>query len=436
MSKRLSVALLAAALLIGLSAPAFAADDYTIDGMHSAVSFKVSHLGLSWTHGRFNDFSGAFALDPDASKCSFSLTIQASSIDTNNKKRDAHLSSPDFFNVKQYPTMAFKSTAVKAIKNGYEVTGDMTLHGKTKSITFALVGGRKGEFPKGVQRTGFSTDLVLKRSAALAVLLAGWPWRRPRAGLLAAGGAVGVGSGLLVGTWVLGLAPHFPPQEDQDRLLLVLLPATVAVEVVAALLPRPWLAWLPRLAVAAGAAPVLLYGSVYVSDAAGPGTREWSPELTWLVFGGLAAALALPWALLVRAGKGRGHRVLLPVLALVAAGAGVTVMLSGYASGGQLGLVLAGGLLGAALASLVPAETAGPSGPVGVGIVGLFALLAAGRFFSDLTTVNAVLLLAAPLAGGLACLLPARVGSASRAVLAVLLAAVPVAVALILAGQK
>src|SRR5262249_20521453 len=97
------------------------ADDYELDTMHAGVNFKVSHLGLSWIYGRFNDFSGSFTLDPaDATKCSFSLDIKATSVDTNNKKRDDHLRSPDFFNVKQYPNITFKSTAVKAIKDGYE----------------------------------------------------------------------------------------------------------------------------------------------------------------------------------------------------------------------------------------------------------------------------------------------------------------------------
>src|SRR5262249_50299223 len=130
----------------------------------AGVQFKISHAGLSWVYGRFNEFSGSFTIDPDPAKCSFAMTIKAASIDTANQKRDDHLRSPDFFNVKQFPTIIFKSTALKAIKDGYEVTGELTLHGVTKPITFALVGGRKAEFPKGVQRTGFSTDLVLKRS--------------------------------------------------------------------------------------------------------------------------------------------------------------------------------------------------------------------------------------------------------------------------------
>jgi polyisoprenoid-binding protein YceI len=151
--------------VLGAAVPARAADDYAVDPMHAGVTFKISHLGLSWVSGRFNELSGSFTIDPeDAGKSSFGLTIKAKSIDTNNSKRDDHLRSPDFFNVKQFPAITFKSTAIKAIKDGYQVTGDLTLHGETKSVSFALVGGKKAEFPKGVQRTGYSTDLTIKRS--------------------------------------------------------------------------------------------------------------------------------------------------------------------------------------------------------------------------------------------------------------------------------
>ena len=112
-----------------------------------------------------NEFSGNFTIDPDdASRSSFGLAVRTQSVDTNNAKRDGHLRSPDFFNVKQFPDLTFKSTAVEAIKDGYRVTGDLTMHGVTRSVTFTLVGGRKAEFPKGMQRTGFSTELALKRT--------------------------------------------------------------------------------------------------------------------------------------------------------------------------------------------------------------------------------------------------------------------------------
>jgi polyisoprenoid-binding protein YceI len=129
------------------------------------VTFKVQHIGISWVHGRFNEFSGSFVIDrDDPGKCSFTLTIKAESIDTANSMRDNHLRGPDFFNVKQFPAIEFKSTSVKGIDGGYEVTGDLTLHGETRPITFSLKGGKTAEFPKGVQRIGFTTDLTLKRS--------------------------------------------------------------------------------------------------------------------------------------------------------------------------------------------------------------------------------------------------------------------------------
>ena len=151
--------------VFGIASLPVRAENYVIDDNHSSVSFKIDHLGLSWIHGRFNEVSGNFTVDKDEpSKSSFALTIKAESIDTGNTKRDQHLRSPDFFNVKQFPLLSFKSTSVKAVKDGYEVTGDFTLHGQTQSITFTLMGGKKAEFPKGVQRTGYSTELALKRS--------------------------------------------------------------------------------------------------------------------------------------------------------------------------------------------------------------------------------------------------------------------------------
>jgi polyisoprenoid-binding protein YceI len=150
--------------MLGTTTPAWT-DDYNVDPIHSSVTFKISHLGLGWVHGRFNTFSGSFTIDPDdAAKCMFEMTVNTDSVDTNNKQRDTHLRSPDFFNAKQFPSMTFKATSVKAIKNGYEVTGDFTMHGETKPVTLALVGGRTAEFPKGFPRTGYSTELVLKRS--------------------------------------------------------------------------------------------------------------------------------------------------------------------------------------------------------------------------------------------------------------------------------
>jgi len=154
---------LAVFLLVGLGRYA-TADEYVIDATHSGVTFRISHLNLSYVHGRFDSFSGSFALDSsDPAKASFNLNIKTASIDTNNAGRDNHLRGPDFFNAKQFPAITFTSTSVKPIEGGYEVTGDLTLHGETKPVTFSLKGGRTAQF-QGAQRTGFSTELMLKRS--------------------------------------------------------------------------------------------------------------------------------------------------------------------------------------------------------------------------------------------------------------------------------
>ena len=155
---------LAIGILNGLGSTV-TADDYTIDPAHSSISFKISHAGISNVHGRFNAFSGKFALDSsDPTKSSFTLNIKPESIDTNNAVRDNHLRSPDFFNVKQFPTISFKSSSVKAVEGGYEVTGDLSLHGSTGPVTLTLKGGGMAEMPKGVQRTGYVTDFIIKRS--------------------------------------------------------------------------------------------------------------------------------------------------------------------------------------------------------------------------------------------------------------------------------
>jgi polyisoprenoid-binding protein YceI len=140
-------------------------DEYAVDAAHSAAVFRVSHIGLSWTFGRFKDLSGTFAVDarnPAATR--FELSARVDTVDTDNAQRDQHLKSPDFFNAKEFPVIRFKSTSAKAVEGGYEVTGDLTLHGATKPLTIVLKGGRTAEFPRGVQRTGYTGEFTIKRS--------------------------------------------------------------------------------------------------------------------------------------------------------------------------------------------------------------------------------------------------------------------------------
>ena len=137
-----------------------AAETYTLDPMHTAVCFKIPHLGLSWSYGRFNEMSGKFTVDGNGG---FMLNIKPESIDTGNAKRDEHLRSPDFLNVKQFPALSFTSTQVKPIDGGFEVAGDLTMHGETHPVSMVLKGDARRQFPAGVKRTGYSTEVTLHR---------------------------------------------------------------------------------------------------------------------------------------------------------------------------------------------------------------------------------------------------------------------------------
>ncbi len=133
---RTMIAMTSAALMaIFASSRPLSAANFEVDPVHSGITFKISHMGIGWVYGRFDSFTGSFSVDPNnAAASSFAVNIKADSIDSGNKKRDEHLASPDFFNVKQFPTIEFKSTAVTAGKDGLGVTGDLTMHGVTKSI--------------------------------------------------------------------------------------------------------------------------------------------------------------------------------------------------------------------------------------------------------------------------------------------------------------
>ena len=143
-----------------------AADNHKVDPVHSSVIFRSSHANIGAVYGRFTDFTGTLTLDEaDPSKTTFNFEVQAASVDTHQEKRDAHLKSPDFLNAKQYPTITFKSTSVKKSDkaNTLDVTGDLTLHGTTKSVTVPVEILGKGQFPPGTPRVGIESIFTIKR---------------------------------------------------------------------------------------------------------------------------------------------------------------------------------------------------------------------------------------------------------------------------------
>jgi len=140
------------------------ATDYEIDPAHTTVGFKVRHL-VSKTTGRFEKFKGSFTYDAKNAKAwKAETTIEATSINTEEPKRDKHLRSPDFFDVKKYPTITFKSTGVKDVDgNNATLMGDLTIHGVTKPVALKVEVGGEEKDPWGTQRAGFTATGKINR---------------------------------------------------------------------------------------------------------------------------------------------------------------------------------------------------------------------------------------------------------------------------------
>lgn len=147
------------------------AENYALDTAHTSVIFGISHMGFSYTYGRFNKVAGKYTLDEsDPSKCSFELTIDAASIDTNDAKRDEHLRGADFLSAAEFPTLDFKSTSVTAEKNDkgeliYQVKGDLTMHGVKREVLLPLRLLKVGVSPMDNKKhSGFLCETRLLRS--------------------------------------------------------------------------------------------------------------------------------------------------------------------------------------------------------------------------------------------------------------------------------
>jgi polyisoprenoid-binding protein YceI len=141
-----------------------APDVLELDPVHSFVLFKVKHLGASYAFGRFDEMSGKITYDsvkPESS--SVEVTIQVASVDTNSKDRDDHVRSDSFFDVKTFPTATFKSKSIaRSGERKLKVSGDLTLHGVTKPVTFEME--NVGASDAMGHRVGFLGALQIKRS--------------------------------------------------------------------------------------------------------------------------------------------------------------------------------------------------------------------------------------------------------------------------------
>ena len=168
-----------------ISLASLQAADWTVDPAHSQASFAVRHMMVSTVRGSFSGLKGTVVYDPENPAASkVNLTIDVSTIDTRNEKRDADLKSAEFFDAGKYPTITFTASKVSPGSPGkFKLAGDMTMHGVTKQVTFDVSGP---ELPvkdgKGRLHSGATATTKIDRTAF------GLVWNR-----LLEGGGVTVG---------------------------------------------------------------------------------------------------------------------------------------------------------------------------------------------------------------------------------------------------
>ena len=144
--------------------PGYVAGTWTIDPVHSEVSFTVRHMMVSKVRGRFDKFEGAITTAPDPLQSSVTATVDLGSVNTGNETRDNHIRSEDFFHTEKHPTMTFRSIGVRPHGDEFLLDGELTLRGITRPVTFRLEVNGFGPDPYGGTRAGFSATAEINRN--------------------------------------------------------------------------------------------------------------------------------------------------------------------------------------------------------------------------------------------------------------------------------
>jgi len=140
---------------------------WNIDASHSAAHFSVRHLMITNVRGEFTGLAGTVELDPNSpTGAKVSASLETSTVNTREPKRDEHLRSADFFESEAHPKMSFVSTSIEKKGDGYALTGDLTIRGTTTSVTFAVEGPTaEAKDPWGNTRIGASASATIDRRA-------------------------------------------------------------------------------------------------------------------------------------------------------------------------------------------------------------------------------------------------------------------------------
>jgi polyisoprenoid-binding protein YceI len=148
---------------ITIESTGLAQGTWNLDTSHSTVGFVVRHAGISKVRGQFTELEGTLTLGETLADSSVTATIQAASFNSGDAGRDGHVKSADFFDVETFPTLTFASSSVSGDADDFELTGELTIRGISKTVTF------KGEYngvavdPFGATRAGFEAKTVISR---------------------------------------------------------------------------------------------------------------------------------------------------------------------------------------------------------------------------------------------------------------------------------
>ena len=138
---------------------------WAVDAAHSSVTFAVKHMGIANVRGKFTKFEGTLEVGEELASSSARGTVEVASISTEEEQRDAHLRSPDFFNVEEFPEITFASTRIDPIDDiSSHVVGNLTMHGVTQEVKLKTVIQGTDTDPWGNERVGLEVIGVLKRS--------------------------------------------------------------------------------------------------------------------------------------------------------------------------------------------------------------------------------------------------------------------------------
>ena len=147
--------------IAGVELPA--AGPWAIDVSHSSINFKVRHLGLAKTRGRFTAFEGTVQVGERPEDTTVEVTIDASSVDTHDETRDNHLRTADFFDVEHHPSITFRSTGVRGAGSDWVLDGDLTIAGVTKPVALEVEYDGVSTDPWGGTRAGFTARTEVNR---------------------------------------------------------------------------------------------------------------------------------------------------------------------------------------------------------------------------------------------------------------------------------